>query len=84
MSVRRLFLGSMGLSLMCFVMSMELAGKGTKTAAGNWLQVPFGLGGVFASTLAMGVRDWRTYQVQVSLYILKLCTFKLIICIARS
>ena len=44
-------------------MSVELAGEKTKTAAGNWVQTPFAIGGTFVSLLAMGVRDWRTFQV---------------------
>ena len=52
--------------LIPFMMTVELVGPGIKTAAGNLIQVPFPLGEALAASIAIGVRDWREYQIWTS------------------
>ena len=60
-----MFTGALGIGMLGFVMAIEMGGKKTKTAASNWSHIPFPIGCVFVSFLAMGVRDWRTFQVRI-------------------
>ncbi len=46
-----------------FVTAVELSGKRTKAFFGIMVQTPFALGEALVAAIAIGVRDWRTYQV---------------------
>ncbi len=46
-----------------FILAVELSGNRTKTFVGIMIEVPFAIGEAVVAAVAMGVSDWRTYQV---------------------
>ena len=51
---------------MGFSLSVELVGAKRKTLIGNLFQAPFALGEAIVALIAMGIRDWKTFQIVVS------------------
>ena len=51
---------------MGFSLSVELVGAKRKTLIGNLFQAPFALGEAIVALIAMGIRDWTTFQIVVS------------------
>jgi len=44
-------------------MSLEFAGKKTKSLVAIYIEIPYALGEAFAVLVAMSVNDWRDFQV---------------------
>ena len=57
------YVGSMGLFLTTFTMTVEMVGPKWKTFMGNALQIPFAIGEVIVSIIAMFCTDWKIFQV---------------------
>ena len=51
---------------MGFSLSVELVGAKRKTLIGNLFQAPFAIGESIVALIAMGIRDWKTFQIVVS------------------
>ena len=58
--------GSMGLFLTTFTMTVEMVGPKWKTFMGNALQIPFAIGEVIVSLIAMFCSDWKVFQIASS------------------
>ena len=58
--------GSMGLFLTTFTMTVEMVGPKWKTFMGNALQIPFAIGEVIVSLIAMFCTDWKVFQIASS------------------
>ena len=52
--------------MFAFGLSVELVGNKRKTLVGNLIQAPFALGEALVGLIAMGIRDWKTFQIVVS------------------
>ena len=60
------FTGAQGCFLMTFSLSVELVGVKKKTLIGNLIQPPFAFGEVIVSLIAWAIRDWKKFQIVVS------------------
>ena len=59
-------LGGQGCYLMAFNLSVELVGAKSKTLIGILIGVPFALGEAIVGFIALGIRDWKKFQIVVS------------------
>ena len=51
-----------------FNLSIELVGNKYKTAIGLLFHIPYAIGQVLLSLVAIGVRDYKMYQILLSLF----------------
>ena len=62
-----IFSGGMGVFMCGFVLTIELVGEETKTFIGNAYQIPFAIGEAIVCLIAMGIRDWKLFQIVSSI-----------------
>ena len=62
-----MLLGGIGVFVVPFTLSMELVGNKYKTAVGLIFHVPYSIGQVILGVLAIWVRDYRIYQIVLSI-----------------
>ena len=62
-----MILGGIGVFVVPFNLSIELVGNKYKTAIGLLFHTPYAIGQVILGVVAIWVRDYRTYQIVLSI-----------------